>query len=134
MSKDDQHAEVNAAAEDPREDSAVGARVGSAQAEPIGKPKLGGKAVRDIALYGLWRIVLFLALTFLIHSIVILLGMASFFPLLISAMLALLLALPLSMVLFKNLRLRATKHISDWDAGRRAHKLQMRKQLEERLG
>lgn len=98
------------------------------------KPKLGGKAIKNIALYGLWRIVLFLVLTFLIHSAVILLGMADFFPLLISAMLALLLALPLSMVMFKGLRIRATESIAEWDAGRRAHKLQMRKQLEDRLG
>lgn len=36
------------------------------------KPKLGGKAWRDVLLYGLLRIVLFIVLTVVIHSIVIL--------------------------------------------------------------
>lgn len=102
--------------------------------ESIAKPKLGKKAVKDIVIYGVLRLVLFLVLTFVIHSVVILLGMAEFFPVLISAMLALLVALPLSMVLFKKQRLRATEQIAEWDSGRRAHKQQMRKQLEERLG
>lgn len=96
-------------------------------------PKLGGQAVKDIALYGLLRVVLFIILTLIIHSVVILLGMAAFFPLLISAMLALLVALPLSMVLFRKLRIRATQQLAAWDADRKAHKQQMRRQLEQRL-
>ena len=103
-------------------------------AEPIPKPKLGAKAIKDIALYGFLRVLLFLVLTFVIHLIVILLGMGSFFPLLISAMLALIIAFPLSMFLFKKLRIRTTEQLAEWDAGRRAHKMQMRRQLEDRLG
>ena len=89
--------------------------------------------MRDIALYGFLRLVLFLVLTFLIHSIVILLGMASYFPLLISMTLALLLALPLSMMMFKKLRLRVVAEIAEWDSGRKAHRAQLREQLRERL-
>lgn len=101
---------------------------------PEEKAKLPKSAVKDVLLYGFLRLVLFLVLTFVIHSIVILLGMAHTFPLLISAMLALLLALPLSMVMFRNLRLRVTEQIAIRDAKRKAHKDQMRRQLQERLG
>lgn len=86
---------------------------------PGQKPKLGSKAWRDVLLYGFLRLVLFLVLTFVIHSIVILLGMANFFPLLMSALLALILALPLSMMMFKNLRLRVTAQMAEWDSARR---------------
>ncbi len=96
-------------------------------------PKLSGATKKDIALYGLLRLVLFLVLTFVIHSIVIALGMAYTFPLLMSALLALILALPLSMLLFKKLRLRVTEQIGIWSAERRAHKDEMRAQLEGRV-
>lgn len=92
-----------------------------------------GKAVRDIALYGFLRLLLFLVLTFIIHSIVILLGMANYFPLLVSMTLALILALPLSMFMFKGLRLRVTEQVAAWDADRQAHKQELRNQLRERL-
>lgn len=95
--------------------------------------KLSGKAWRDIFLYGLARVVLFLVLTVLIQSIAILLGMGQSFPLLMSALLALIIAFPLSMFLFKGLRLRVNEQIARRDAGRRAHKEQMAAQLEDRL-
>lgn len=92
-----------------------------------------GKAVRDIALYGFLRLALFLVLTFIIHMVVVLLGMANYFPLLISMTLALILALPLSMFMFKGLRLRVTQQVAAWDADRQAHKQELRNQLRERL-
>ena len=92
-----------------------------------------GKAVRDIALYSFLRLVLFLVLTFIIHMVVVLLGMANYFPLLISMTLALILALPLSMFMFKGLRLRVTRQVAAWDADRQAHKQELRNQLRERL-
>lgn len=101
--------------------------------DPAAKPKLGGQALKDVLIYGALRLLLFIVLTFIIHSAVILLGMANFFPLLISMVLALLVALPLSMLIFKKQRLRATNALYTWDAGRREHKQQMRRQLEERL-
>lgn len=100
---------------------------------PGQKPKLGSKAWRDVLLYGFLRLLLFLVLTFVIHSIVILLGMANFFPLLMSALLALILALPLSMMMFKNLRLRVTAQMAEWDSARREHKRQLQEQLQDRL-
>lgn len=95
--------------------------------------KLKRAATRDIILYGLARLGLFLVLTFIIHSIVILVGLGNAFPLLISMTLALILALPLSMFLFKNLRLRVTRQIGEWDADRQRHKNALREQLQERL-
>lgn len=90
-------------------------------------------AWRDIALYGLARLLVFVVLTVIIQSVAVLLGMGQSFPLLMSALLALIVALPLSMLLFKKLRLRVNEQIAIRDAGRRAHKEQMRAQLEERL-
>ncbi len=95
--------------------------------------RLPARAWRDIALYGLARVLVFVVLTVVIQSVAILMGMGQSFPLLMSALLALIVALPLSMLLFKNLRLRVNEQIAVRDAGRRAHKEQMRAQLEERL-
>lgn len=95
--------------------------------------KLPAGAWKDIALYGLARVVVFVVLTVVIQTAAILLGMGQSFPLLMSALLALILALPLSMLLFRNLRLRVNEQIAVRDAGRRAHKDQMRAQLEDRL-
>jgi hypothetical protein len=94
--------------------------------------KLGGRGWRDIFLYGLARLVLFIVLTVVIQLIAVLLGMGQSFPLAISALLALIIAFPLSMFVFKDQRLRVNEHLAVRDAGRRAHKDQMRAQLEER--
>lgn len=95
--------------------------------------RLPAGAWRDIALYGLARLLVFVVLTVIIQSVAVLLGMGQSFPLLMSALLALIVALPLSMLLFRRLRLRVNEQIAIRDAGRRAHKEQMRAQLEERL-
>lgn len=95
--------------------------------------KLGGKAWRDIVLYGVARLVLFIVLAVAIELIAVLLGMGQSFPLAISALLALIIAFPLSMFVFKGLRLRVNEHLAVWGAGRERHKDQMRAQLEERL-
>ena len=97
------------------------------------QPKLSSSTKIDVALYGLARLLLFVVLTAVIHGIVLAMGMAHSFPLLMSALLALILALPLSMLLFRKLRLRVNGEIARWDADRRAHKEQMRRQLQERL-
>ncbi|WP_246394761.1 DUF4229 domain-containing protein [Corynebacterium anserum] len=115
-------------------DSTPRATEGAPEGKTAGeKTTLGGRAARDVAIYGLMRLALFVVLTFVIHSVVIVMGMADFFPLLVSMLLALLIALPLSMLIFKKWRLRATEGLAEWDSGRRAHKQQLRRQLEERL-
>lgn len=105
---------------------------GTADAD-LNPGKLPAGAWRDIALYGLARVLVFVVLTVVIQSVAILMGMGQSFPLLMSALLALIVALPLSMFLFRKLRLRVNEQIAVRDAGRRAHKEQMRAQLEERL-
>ncbi|AGP31647.1 DUF4229 domain-containing protein [Corynebacterium terpenotabidum] len=102
-------------------------------ASEIAPGKLGGKAWRDIILYGLARLLLFVVLTVAIQLIAIMLGMGQSFPVAISALLALIIAFPLSMFLFKGLRVRVNEQIAVWDAGRQKHKNEMRAQLEERL-
>nr|WP_282938955.1 DUF4229 domain-containing protein [Corynebacterium auriscanis] len=101
--------------------------------EATEQPKLASSTKKDVLLYGLARLLLFVILTAVIHGIVLALGMANSFPLLMSALLALILALPLSMLLFSKLRRRVNNEIAAWDADRRAHKDQMRRQLQERL-
>lgn|GEM_PF-207555 len=88
---------------------------------------------RDILLYGLARLLLFVVLTVVIQSVAILLGMGQSFPLAISALLALIIAFPLSMFVFRGLRQRVNAQIAVWDAGRQKHRAEMRAQLEERL-
>lgn len=105
-----------------------------ATAGPAEQPKLSSSTKKDVLLYGLARLLLFVVLTAVIHGIVLAMGMANSFPLLMSALLALILALPLSMLLFRKLRLRVNGEIANWDADRRAHKEQMRRQLQERMG
>ena len=112
------------------------ATAGAVKAEdnpPAQQPKLSSSTKKDVALYGLARLLLFIVLTAIIHGIVLAMGMAQSFPLLMSALLALILALPLSMLLFRKLRLRVNSEIARWDSDRRAHKEQMRRQLQERL-
>ena len=77
-------------------------------------PGLRARAARDFALYGAARLGLFLVLTVVIQG------------------LALLVAFPLSMFVFKKLRVRVTQEMAAWDAQRKAHKAWVKKELSER--
>lgn len=123
---------VNDSVNDSASDS-VNETVSENDTADLAPGKLGGKGWRDIFLYGLARLVLFIVLTVVIQLIAVMLGMGQSFPLAISALLALIIAFPLSMFVFKGLRLRVNEHLAVRDAGRRAHKDQMRAQLEDRL-
>lgn len=114
---------------DDRKETGAGADSGT----DVAPAKLGGKAWRDITLYGLARLVLFIVLTVIIQLIAVALGMGQSFPLAISALLALIIAFPLSMFVFKGLRGRVNEEIAVWDEGRQRHKDQMRRQLEDRI-
>ncbi|MDU0478648.1 DUF4229 domain-containing protein [Staphylococcus chromogenes] len=98
--------------------------------EPNLDTSVRNRAWRDIALYGAARILLFVALTFIIAFVAYLIG--SPVPLLICAMLGLFVAFPLSMFLFKNLRLRVNAGLAEWDAQRKAHKEWVARELSER--
>lgn len=98
--------------------------------EPILDKSLRNRAWRDIALYGLARLGLFVVLTVIIQSAAILIGAPV--PLLISSLLALLVAFPLSMFVFKKLRLRVNEEFAAWDEQRKAHKAWVKQELAER--
>lgn len=85
---------------------------------------------KDIFLYFLARLFLFIVLTVVIQGIAIL--MKAPVPLIMSSLLALILALPLSMFLFKGLRVRTTTALAEFDAERKAHKQHIQEQLEGR--
>ena len=70
--------------------------------------------------YGAARVVLFIVLT----AVIQLLAMAVLgaFPLLVSALLALFVALPLSMLIFSKWRVEATQSLAEYSAQRKAHK------------
>ncbi|TWT25607.1 DUF4229 domain-containing protein [Corynebacterium canis] len=93
-------------------------------------PKLRSRTRRDIVLYGLARIALFLVLTAVIQGVAALISVPV--PLLMSALLALIVALPLSMFVFQGLRRRVTAGIAEWDAQRKAHKEWVKQELAER--
>ena len=92
-------------------------------------PGLRARAARDFALYGAARLGLFLVLTVVIQGLAVLIDAPV--PLAISALLALV-AFPLSMFVFKKLRVRVTQEMAAWDAQRKAHKAWVKKELSER--
>ncbi|WP_445227781.1 DUF4229 domain-containing protein [Corynebacterium sp. H128] len=102
----------------------------STTGEPTLDRDLRNRAWRDIALYGLARLALFVVLTLIIQYTAYFIGAPV--PLLISSLLGLLLAFPLSMFVFKNLRLRVNDEIAQWDTQRKAHKAWVKKELSER--
>ncbi|MFE1513499.1 DUF4229 domain-containing protein [Corynebacterium bovis] len=107
--------------------------VGRPARTPGERPRLGGGAVRDVVVYVILRLLMVVVLTVIIQSVAVLMGMAGYFPLLISLMLALIVALPLSVIMLRGLRFRVTAQLAEWDRGRREHKREMSRQLQERL-
>lgn len=98
--------------------------------EPTLDTSVRNRAWRDIALYGLARFLLFVVLTIVIQFLAI--AIDAPVPLLISAMLGLFVAFPLSMFIFKGLRLRVNAELAEWDAQRKAHKAWVERELAER--
>ena len=98
--------------------------------EPTLDHALRSRARKDVALYGLARRVLFLALTVVIQAAAWLIGAQV--PVVMSALLALIVAFPLSMFVFQKLRLRVTREVAEWDAQRKAHKAWVKAELQGR--
>lgn len=94
---------------------------------PAPDPELRKKSRRAMVKYGLARLGLFLVLSVIIHGIVLLVNAPVM--LLISAMLALFLALPLSMLMFTRWRLEATESLAAYSAQRKAHKAWVEQEL-----
>lgn len=90
-------------------------------------PALRARSRRAIAKYGAARVALFIVLTIVIQGIVMLVDAPV--PLLMSALLALFVALPLSMLLFTRWRVEATQTLAQYSAQRKAHKKWVQEQL-----
>lgn len=90
-------------------------------------PSAKKRLVKHLVLYTLARLALFAALT----AVIVLIGNLALdeFPLLLAMVLALLVSLPLSMVLFKSLRLSVNQDIAVVDATRRAHRAELEAKL-----
>lgn len=97
---------------------------------PQQDPALKKKRNRALLKYGLARLGLFLLLTVVIHGAAILIGAPV--PLVMSALLALIVAFPLSMLLFAGLRTEATETVAELSAQRKAHKAWVAQELAER--
>ena len=77
--------------------------------------------------YGAARLGLFLGLTIVIQALAVLIGAQV--PLVVSALLALLVALPLSMLIFKKLRIETTEAVAKLAQQRRARKEWVNREL-----
>lgn len=97
---------------------------------PVRDPQVRRQARKAVILYGLARLGLFVALTAAIQITAGVIG--AFVPIFISAMLALLVAMPLSMLVFQNLRKQAVTAVALWDAQRKAYKQWVATELSNR--
>lgn len=88
------------------------------------------RANRAVAVYGLLRVLLFVVLTAIIQVAALLIDAPV--PLVMSALLALIVAFPLSMLVFRRQRLEATEAVAAWSAQRRAKKEWVARELSER--
>ncbi|MDO5512174.1 DUF4229 domain-containing protein [Corynebacterium sp.] len=80
--------------------------------------------------YGGARLGLFVVLTVVIQLFAVLIDAPV--PLVMSALLALLVAFPLSMLVFKRMRVEANRSVAAWSAQRKARKDWVKKELESR--
>ena len=97
---------------------------------PKPDPELRRRSRAALWKYGLARVVLFIVLTVVIELLAIAIGFP--IPVLIAALLALFVALPLSMLIFKKWRIEATQTLAEYSAQRKAHKRWVQAELEGR--
>ncbi len=103
---------------------------GAAAQPPELDPEVRKRANSAALKYGLARLGLFVGLTVVIALLAGLIGAPV--PLVMSALLALIVAFPLSMVIFPKMRLEANAAVAAWDAQRKARKQWVRSELESR--
>lgn len=87
---------------------------------PQPDPELKRRSRIALWKYGAARLVLFILLTVVIQLLAMAIGVA--IPVLVSALLALFVALPLSMLIFSSWRVEATQTLAEYSAQRKAHK------------
>ena len=95
--------------------------------EPQLDPQTRKQATRAMLKYGAARLGLFLGLTIVIQALAVLIGAQV--PLVVSALLALLVALQLSMLIFKKLRIETTEAVAKLAQQRRARKEWVNREL-----
>lgn len=87
----------------------------------------GKRLVRNLALYTLARLGLVVVIAALIVGVATLIGVEV--PVIVAALFALIVAMPLSLTLFKKLRVKVNEDIAVVDARRRQDKAQLRARL-----
>lgn len=92
--------------------------------------ELRKKANRALLVYGLARLGLFIVLTAVIQAVAV--AASAPVPLVVSALLALLVAFPLSMLVFKKQRLAANEAVAAWSARRKERKAWIADELSSR--
>ena len=90
------------------------------QRSPQVDPEAKSRANKAVAIYGLDRLLLFIALTVVIQLAAVLIGAPV--PVIMSALLALIVAFPLSMLLFKHHRIEANEAVAELKRQRQARK------------
>jgi len=93
-------------------------------------PEAKSRANKAVAIYGLDRLLLFIGLTVVIQLLAVLIGAPV--PVIMSALLALIVAFPLSMLLFKRHRLEANEAVAELKRQRQARKDWIQSELAER--
>lgn len=89
----------------------------------------GARLARNMVFYTIVRLLLVLALTLVIIGLGSLAGVQ--IPVLVAAIIAVVIALPLSMVLFSRLRAQINSGIAEVDAGRREKREDLRRRMNE---
>ncbi|AWH97444.1 DUF4229 domain-containing protein [Dietzia psychralcaliphila] len=95
---------------------------------PVGSTP-GARLARNMMFYTVLRLLMVVALTLVIIGIGRLAGVDV--PVLVAAILSVLIALPLSMILFTRLRAEINSDISAVDAGRRVKREDLRRRMDE---
>lgn len=100
------------------------------QRSPQVDPEAKSRANKAVAIYGLDRLLLFIALTVVIQLLAVLVGAPV--PVIMSALLALIVAFPLSMLLFKRHRIEANEAVAELKRQRQARKDWIQSELADR--
>lgn len=100
------------------------------QSAPSSKNAGRGNAMKGLFWYGLARLLLFLVLFFILLVIIYVVGVR--IPAAITAVFALIIAMPLSVFVFPKLRVQANESVAVWSENRRAHKEYIAQQIKDR--
>ena len=89
-----------------------------------------GQALKGLFWYGLARLLLFFVLFIVLIVIMYLIGVQV--PAAITAVFALIIAMPLSVFVFPKLRVQANESVAIWSENRKAHKEYIAQQIKDR--